>query len=129
MKFLETVAQALQDAGVGVKGSDIFIHALPQGVNEGIMILMPLAGVEINHELPNYFVGRFMVVVRHSKTKHANDLGLQVSQALTKKATTLGDFKVNYIRPDRWPVAYPIGESGQLEVSVTFDFSIVDQQP
>ena len=123
--ILEAVAEFLKSERVAVGGKDLFIHEMPSKVSIGVLLLTPLSGTTINHELPKYRTAGFQVIVRHTDHVNGRLLVDQVMASLTMANVTLGGLKVNFIRPKHEPVVYPTSEGDFLEFSVNYDANYV----
>lgn len=119
--MLEALAQLLQDTGLGVQGENIFVHMMPSSVSQGILLLSPLSGVPIDHELPGYRKTSFQAIVRHTSHASGKALAEQMSNALSLVNTTLSGYDVKFILPRHEPVVFPVSEGDFLEISVNFE--------
>lgn len=124
---LEVVAQILQDANLGRIGQDIFIHYMPAETKRGIMLRLPLTGVEVNHYMPGFYKSRFQVIVREQRIEAGETLSHAVVKALytdlrTEYVTPRGEnLLVHYIHHDSWPIVYPLSDGNAREWSINFD--------
>lgn len=119
--MLEALAQLLENAGLGVQGESIFVHMMPSTVGQGVLLLGPLSGTPIDHELPNYRKTHFQAIVRHKSYSSGKALAEAVSNALTLINTTLPGYNVKFILPRHEPVVFPVSEGDFLEISVNFE--------
>jgi hypothetical protein len=122
---LEQMAQALEDAGVGVQKKTLFINRLPVTVPTGILLKTTTAGTPIDWELPGFFRGKFQAIVRDPDFTAGAALAQQVSDALTFDETQLDGIYVKYVRPRNLPVAFPVNDADLIEFSINFDICFV----
>lgn len=125
----EIFAQRLVDLNIGVLGTDIFIHSMPASCNVGVLVRMPLTGVDINHELPDYFHDDMQIIVRHTATAAGDVLAKQVQEALTLYNVTLTDgvttIFVNHMLPATLPIIYRRSDGNLIEWSMNFSCNCV----
>lgn len=124
--LLEAVAQRIEENNLGKRGVDLFINGMPASVHEGIGLVPPRSGNDIDHELPGYRKTTFQIVVRGRNYLE----GMEKINALTNliflnQSTILGNLEVRYIRPRHDPIAYPLSDAGLTEFSVNFDANYV----
>jgi len=123
---LESVAEFLEDEGFGRRGTDIFAYHMPEEATTGILLLNPLSGTQIQHDLPGYRKGMFMVVVRAADYQTGFALCSEISALLNMAETDkLADVLVKYIRPQHDPVVYPNSTGDNLEFAVAFETAYV----
>jgi hypothetical protein len=106
-------------------GNEIFIHTMPDTVQKGILLLSPLSGTTIDHELPGYLKGSFQAIARAPRYVDGEALAEAMSRALTIKNQAMGIYKVNYIRPRHLAIPYQHSKANLLEFSVNFDVCLV----
>lgn len=129
---LDVLAAALADADLGVVGETIFQEHMPSGVDEGILLKIPLGGTPMDHELPGYYRGQLQVIVRSTSHETGESLSRQVMDLLTTQETrdyTDEDdefaMRVNLMLPDTLPLRFPRSDGGYIEWSINFDCSFV----
>lgn len=125
---LEPVANELERLGLGEVGRTIFINHYPAEVSEGILIRPRLIGAKIDHYLPGYLKFQFQLIARAPTHAQATTLCIQAAKGLTQRMTELGDWHVNYLRPQHVPVAYPISIGELVECNCDMDACIVDPE-
>ncbi len=125
---LEMLAQVLVDADLGEIGQTIFVHHMPETLNQGVLLRTPLVGTPVDHYLPGYYKGRVQAIVRAITQTAGDELAIAVIKALqTLGGTTLTDaetdtsLKINYLRPDTLPIVFPRSEGNLKEWSINFD--------
>ena len=62
----DLIAKAIQDAGFGTMGTDIFIHRMDAEAVSGILIRGPLDGIPVDKNLPDYYRGSLQIVIRNA---------------------------------------------------------------
>lgn len=122
---LESIAEYLEGLGYGRRGKDIFALHMPEKATVGILLLNPLQGVPIDHELPGYRKGHFTVIIRHSSYSDGKELAEQISNELTLLEKQLTDVLIKYVRPRTEPIAFPNSKGDNLEFAVTFDTAYI----
>lgn len=120
---LMPIANKLEFEGLGIQGKSLFINFMPMEAKTAIMLRTPLAGTDIDHELPGYFKTSFILVARAPQYVAALDLTKSVMLALTMYDQTLDTIEVKYMRPVTLPVSFPVSEGNFYEVQVTFDIA------
>lgn len=123
---LEPIASWLQQQGVAVQGQDLFINFIPQGMS-GILLRDDFGGTRIDHELPGFYKGSFMVIARHAD--YATSKGLAKSAVATLQLlanTTVDGVSFRYLRPRALPFVYAPSPGQMVESSVTVDACFVD---
>lgn len=118
--LIETLAQTLEDAGIGTQGTDLFAHYAPD-IPISIMLRLPLTGAPLNHELPGYRKHALQVVVRGIEIQEIQERCDAAVAALVCAETQVGDIWVNYIRQREEPIFYPRSPGNGQEASINFD--------
>lgn len=133
MLSVEHIANVLAAANVGEIGKTLFAHRMPAEVTKGVLVLAPLAGDEIDHELPGWRRGRFQIIARARTPLEATMLALQATLALTwhktrilPEAPPFPAVEVRYLRPMHDPAVYPKSEGNLVEASVNFETAHID---
>jgi hypothetical protein len=128
---LELLAQVLQDAGIGMIGTDIYVHSMPADVETGVMLRNPLAGTKVDPGLPGYYRSRLQAIVRAQAHADGDQLADRVAKALEMGKRLFNDtdgkllMQVNYIYLDQLPIVYPWTPANVLEWSLNFVTSYV----
>ena len=99
---------------------------MPADVTVGTLLIEPLRGLQINHELIGYHDHRYELVHRNTDYDEGFSVCAQLIDALTVAGEKVGDFEIQYLRAAHWPVPYPINDGDLIEFSIAFDanFSI-----
>lgn len=131
---LTVFAKHLVDEGIGTIGVDIFVDFMPANCEQGVLLRLPLQGVEIDSELPGYFNSRLQAIVRAPNFTAGETISAAVMSALTmEERTVLNDdadqpsILVNQMLPEHKPVSFPRSESGGIEWSMNFTISCVEK--
>jgi hypothetical protein len=98
---------------------------MPDTVSAGILLKDAPLGVEIDHELPGFYMTDFQVIVRSTDHVEGEDKATAVSGVLNVLNQTIGSLNVNFIRPRHLPMVFPVSDGDYLEWLVTFDTSFV----
>ncbi len=128
---LELIAKVLEDAGLGTRTTDIFVHSMPADVQQGIMLRDPLSGTPVDPDLPDYYRGKLQVIIRSTTHAAGEDLAKRVGQSMkmfNRKFYDLDgalEMKVNHIFPAQLPIVYPHTPSRSIEWSLNFVTSYV----
>lgn len=129
---LEQLAAVLAAANLGTPGQSLFIHRMPAEIQQGILLLTPLAGMEIDHELPGWRRGGFQMIVRATSANNAIQLALSAGTALTwAQPKTLAAIslypamRVLFCRPLHDPIMYPRSDGNLIEASVNFEMAYI----
>ena len=116
---LEAVAEILHAQGIAIKGQNLYIHNMPEGVQDGLLLLDdPDMPTEIDEYIPKLRKSNFRVIVRKKAYEEAMALAGQVSAALNLYNQTVNGLKFLRLRPTYDPIAFPNAESDVIEVSV-----------
>lgn len=118
---LLSVAEYLELAGIGRRGRDLFVGFMPARIDKGILLLEPITGTPINHELPGYRRAKFRVVIRDADHHSGKDTAERVSMSLELNNVSLSGMYVKYMHPLHDPVVFPVSEADHLEYSVNFE--------
>lgn len=123
---IDSLAGKVEAAGLGVLGSSLFVHVMPDDCTAGIVLVGKPTGSPVDAEIPGYRPGAgFQAVVRHASYTDGFSLIRQVVSLLTTEKTTMAGMFVNYIRPRHEPVITPRSAGNLLEFSVNFDANYV----
>ena len=118
---LESIASLLQTASLGVMGESIFINAMPAAPVKGILLIDPFGGTPIDHELPGYRRGSFVMVVRSRDYQEAETLINAAIVALTIQDQALPGMTVKTMRARHDPFPFPVSPGNYVEFTVNID--------
>lgn len=118
---LESIAEKLEQDGVGSRAHDIFINHMPTDAESGILLRDPYIGTAFDYELPNYRDTRFNVATRSKNYADAKNLMWSVIRSLMVSNTSLTGMAVKFIRPRTEPIPFPKSVAGYYEFLVIFD--------
>lgn len=116
--ILETLADYLEPK----VDYPVFVNHMPESVEIGILLLSPLTGIEVDPEIPNYFVGQYEAVTRHTSTAAGIQLAKSVADLLKIYEQQVGDLFFKYSQELHMPVVYPESDMDYLELSTNFEF-------
>lgn len=128
---IELLTDLLAESGLGKPGTDLFEFEMPADCRSGVLLKLPLQGIEIDHELPGYFRGKVQAIVRAQKDETGERISKRVSAALTFTNRSFVDDKgvelmfVNFLRPKTLPIVYPRSVGNGKEWSINLDASYV----
>ncbi len=116
---LEAVAEILHDAGIAIKGQDLYIYRMPENVQAGVLLIDdPDTPTEIDEYIPKLRKSNFRAVVRGADYETAMALAYLVRNALDVAQVTIDGLIFLRLKPTYDPIAYPIPESDVVEVSI-----------
>lgn len=119
---LEAIAAILEDAGLGIMGSSIFVHNIPASATNGILIRQLRGGAIIDPELPGWRRWTFMMIVRATELNTGMDLMRQAVEALSSENEHVEqDLLWKYRRPESEPMVYPLSSGANYELQVNID--------
>lgn len=122
---IEDIALYLDKQDVGTIGKSIFVNDMPASCKDGILLLGSYAGTLINHEMPNYFITEFRIVIRSVDYSVGFALANKVSKVLTSHTGfTTGNMLVRQCLPINTPRSYrrSVGSFWEFEVDVQVVF-------
>lgn len=129
MLGMEQIVTVLQAAGLGTPGVSLFAYKMPPSVTQGIVVLNPLAGGDIDWDLPGYLKGSFQTIIRAAKIPDGRALALRVSDALSWMAprTLPANAGVPLVivkrcLPRHTPIGFPRSDNDLVEFSVNYDY-------
>lgn len=111
----------LEEAGLGLKGRDIFIYMIPADRPSGFLLRNKLSGTQIDYELPGFYQTKFQLIARSTSYPEGEESIKEAIKALTIKETQVGDMFVRYSRPVTKPVAFALSNGNLIEFAVDFD--------
>lgn len=117
---LEAAAEILIDGGIAISGVTLYIHAMPEGHQAGVLLLDdPDMPTEIDEYIPKLRKSSFRAIVRGPSYQEAMALAYQVRDALNLyNHTATNGLKFLRLRPTYDPIAFPASEADVVEVSV-----------
>ena len=117
---LKAVAEILANAGIATPGVDLYIYAMPEPQQEGIILVDDTdSPTEIDEYIPKLKKSDFRAIIRGKDYDTAMELALTVQQALNKyNYEASNGLKFLRLKPTYDPIAYPVSESDVIEVSV-----------
>lgn len=118
---LMPLAQKLEDDGLGLMGTSIFINMIPAECPQGILLRNRLQGTPINYELPGYYKTKFQLIVRAQSYDAGETLIAEAFASLTMSERALGDVTVRFMRPSTLPVVFPLSKGNLLEFAADFE--------
>lgn len=117
--LLDTLANLLETEGVGVTGTDIFVHFMPEGVTRGILFLDNYVQRTIDPGIPGYRRGQFRIVVREATYKLGFDLSYLAISSLTMKRRVFSGIEIKALDALHDPIAFPPSANTKAKEFVT----------
>jgi hypothetical protein len=117
---IKSLADRLEEQGMGQVGRDIFYFSAPEGIGECLLVLDNLEPTTRDEELPGFKESRFRVIVRRLDYDVAISTAKNVIVAMEMRRGAIGDMSVKRLRAEFDPIAYPLPMSDMIEVSVNF---------
>lgn len=129
---LSHIADMIVAAGQGVIGKTLFIHHMPETCAKGVVLRTPLDGIPVNNYLPDYYQGKFQVIIRdktHASGQPRADalfdlLEMYNRDFLDKKGKLVMRIVQSY--PCTKPIVYPRSPDNLIEWSITFDVTYLE---
>lgn len=122
---LESIAALLEEAGLGVQGTSIFIHRMPEN-QAGFILREGYSGDWISYDYPGWREGDMLLTYRSNSYA---DGKAQIEAAMVALSypygVTVGDVKFNYMRPRTTPMVYPLSAGNNTEFAVHIDVCYV----
>ncbi len=117
---LEAVAEILETEGIAIFGDDLYIYAMPEGIQNGVLLTDDTdTPTEVDEYIPKLKKSDFRAIVRGPDYKAAMALAKRVSDTLNKYDYMASNgLKFLRLKPTYDPIAYPVSESDVIEVSV-----------
>lgn len=131
---VDILAKVLESADAGIRGITIFAHHMPAECTQGLLIKLPLTGINNDHNLPNYFTGRVQVIVRAETQLPGDVLCQKVIDALHSSVVrkfydpvlpNMPVMQINQMLSEHLPIQFPRLEGGGIEWSLNFLVSYV----
>ncbi|MEO9387055.1 phage tail terminator protein [Chromobacterium phragmitis] len=123
--LFRTIAERLEQRGVGKVGVDVFALHMPEDAVRGVLLRNNFNPSKIDYELPGYREAKVVAVCRGESYPDVYELADQVCRALHLENERLGRLHFNHLRPDTEPNAYPTQASGLYEALVTLSANYV----
>jgi hypothetical protein len=121
------LAAFLADNGIGRVGQSIFAHSMPAECDEGVLIKLPLDGIDINQYIPGYYQTEIDVIVRAKTHEKGEALANTLMTLLHLYDTNFVDPRTKYVvmrikqmLPMNLPIRYPRSDGNGIEFSLTF---------
>jgi hypothetical protein len=128
MDLESDIATYLAQKDCGVLGKTIFVLEMPSGCDEGILLLGSYSGTPVDHNLPDYYVTEFRLIVRGTDYVSSGALMAKATAALqTHGGFTTGTTLVRQCLPANLPRRYRRSLAGYWEYEVDMEIVYVDQ--
>ena len=110
----DILEQKLQAHGF-IPGSTLFRNYMPATTSIGVMTRVPLQGLPINENIPDYYKGQMQVVVRHKDPDAGAHMADQVQRILTQitarevypATADRGEVHLDVFFPETVPISFP----------------------
>lgn len=120
MTNLDKIAELLEEASLGRRGESIFIYRMPAEAI-GFLLREGHSGDLIDHELPGYRKGDFMLTYRSNDAKAGQAQMKSAMSVLTFQDVEYDEIMYYYCRPEREPMVYPLSLGNMVEQMVMFN--------
>lgn len=130
---VDLLAAWLSSQGVGGIGRTLFAHSMPAECVEGVLLKLPINGIEHDNYMPGFYKSPLQAIVRSQTEARGEKLANQVIKALTHEQTK--DYfdqpgnkfamRINFILPEKLPIRYPRLDGNGIEWSLNFTTSFV----
>lgn len=123
---LELIVTHLEEEGVAIAGKSVFVNFIPDGMS-GLLLRDQFGGVPIDHELPGYNKGSFMLISRapgYAQSRVLMDAAIVALKTLAGKEIDGVVFK--FARARATPFAFAPSPGQQNEFHTTVDVNFVD---
>lgn len=121
--LIDTLANQLQESGVGTIGKDLFVHFLPEAAASGILLLDNYV-YRTTSEIPGYRRGQFRIVVRARTHKEGNTISNQAIAALTMVRRKYDGIEIKLSEQMHDPIPFPPSTHTKSKELVT-NFSVI----
>lgn len=130
--ILEALATVLVENKIGVLGKTLFIHHMPETCKQGVVLRLPLSGIETDNYKPGFYKGSYQVIVRDKAHETGQALADKIFKVLEFYNRDFADKKGNpTVRVVQSyncvkPVVYPRLPDNLLEWSTMFDIHYLE---
>jgi hypothetical protein len=122
--LLDALLGHLVAEGVGVAGTDLFVHFMPEGVSRGLVLLDNFVMKTTEAGIPGYRRSQFRIIVRESTYKAGNDLSNAAIAKLNMARVTLPGVEIKICEATHDPVAFAPSTNTRAREFVT-NFSVI----
>jgi len=130
---LDLLANHLASQRVGIVGKTIFAHYMPAECKEGVLLKLPISGIEHDPYMPGYYKTTLQAIVRGQSETRGEKLSDQVVKALVHELTkdyfdqpgSKFAMRINYLLQEKLPIRYPRLDGNGIEWSLNFMSSFV----
>jgi len=106
-------------------GVDLFVYSMPAQVHCGVVILAEPSMSHIDYYIKGLHKHRLQIIVRDSDYERGMTLANEIMTVMEVNRVEMGTMMFDFIRPRHLPIAYPRGESDEIEFSVNYDTRFV----
>ena len=121
---LEGIADALSDAGLGVKGQTLFVDHMPAQCEKGLLVTSQVP-IAIDPYIKSLRRGSFQVIVRDNSGADARAVADSVIDAMPGEGAVIADMKFLTLMPQSEPLLFPRSSGDLVEASVNFLFTYI----
>ena len=128
---LDLLAALIEQQGLGTRGVDIFIHRMDAEISKGILLKLPIAGIDTDYDLPGYYKTDFQVIIRAQRQEDGDDLAKQLNKLLTMYGRDFTNtdasfaMQVKQMYPAKLPIVYPRSDGHGIEWSLNIHAAYV----
>lgn len=110
-------------------GESLFRNFMPADCTIGVMTRVPLQGIPIDPNLPNFYRGRMQVIVRHKEPDLGARMAANVQRWLTLRgarelhsaSAERGEVHLDLFHPETLPITFPRLDGNGYEWSQHFN--------
>jgi hypothetical protein len=131
--LIDLLANRLAENDLGVLGVSIFTHHIPAEVKVGILLKIPLDGIQIDPYLPDYYKTEVQIIIRHNVTALGEELASKVEKLFHShnRYEYLENNRTKYIVNQMFaltkPIRYPLSDGNLVEWSLNFMVNFVEK--
>ena len=130
---IDLLANYLDSQNVGTIGRTLFAHHMPADCVEGVLLKLPINGIEQDNYMPGFYKSPLQAIVRAQSEARGEKLSAQVIKVLTHKQTkdyvdqpgNVFAMRINFLLPEKLPIRYPRLDGNGIEWSLNFMTSFV----
>lgn len=131
--LIDLFAARLADNALGTLGVSIFTHHIPADVKIGILLKIPLDGIEIDPYLPGYYKTEMQMIIRHNVTSLGEAMASSVEALFHSYSrrdylvSNVVKYSVKQMFAMTKPIRYPLSDGNLTEWSLNFSVNYVEK--
>lgn len=130
--ILEAIATVLVENKLGVMGKTLFLHHMPETCKQGVVLRIPLSGIQTDSYKPGFYKSGYQAIVRDKAHESGQALADKVMEKLEFYNRDFADKKgkptIRILQSYACilPVVYPKLPDNMLEWSTMFDIQYLE---